>query len=250
MVQAVVDEFLVDLVPDEEQVVLHGQPDDPGELFGGVDGAGRIVGRAEDDGLRPRGELGLDGLLRRQAEPVLDAEGHGDDADRGERGVAVVVRVIRLGDEDLVAGVADDGEGEVDGLRPARRHDDVVGAERNAVGREIAGHGLAELEEALGRAVAEDGLVVGAEGVEDRPRRRDVGVADVQMVDLDPLGLAASAYGLSLRMGEAWISLPRRDTFMDGPSSGDAFGTLGPIIRKSPAPTQWPGQKANPPISL
>ncbi len=65
---------------------------------------------------------------------------------------------------------------EMDGLGAAVRDEDVVRLEGDAVVPEIAGHGLAELEEALGRAVAEDRVAVLVEGVDDRLGRRDVGV--------------------------------------------------------------------------
>jgi len=77
VLQAVVDELLVDLVADEEQVVLLDQADDAPDLLGRVDRAGRVVRRAEQDGLGPRRDPGLDGLDRRQAEAVLDGQRRG-----------------------------------------------------------------------------------------------------------------------------------------------------------------------------
>jgi len=96
---------------------------------------------------------------------------------------------------------ADDREGEVDGLGAAGRDEDLVRAERDAVVREVAGHGLPELQEALGRAVGQDGLAPVVEGVHHRPRGRDVGVADVEVEDLDAAGLGRVGVGLELADG-------------------------------------------------
>ncbi len=150
MTQAVVDELLVNLVPDEEKVVLFGQPHRPLQLLGRVDGPGGIVGRTEEDGLRPRRDPGLDVLFGRQPEAVLDLERQGDDPDGSERRVTVVVRIVGLGDKDLLAGVGHDGKSEVDGLRAARRHHDIVGFDRDAVAVEVAGDGLPQLLESPG----------------------------------------------------------------------------------------------------
>jgi len=65
VLQPIVDELLVDLVADEEEIVLLDQGDDPADLLGRVDGARGIVRGAEQDGLGPGRDLGLDGLGRR-----------------------------------------------------------------------------------------------------------------------------------------------------------------------------------------
>ena len=62
----------------------------------------------------------------RQVEAVLGPGGHRDDLEVAHRGVAVVVGVERLGDDDLVARVGHDVEGEGDGLAAAGGDDDVL----------------------------------------------------------------------------------------------------------------------------
>jgi hypothetical protein len=79
VLQAVVDELLVDLVADEEKVVLLDQGDDAADLLGRVDRPRRVVRGAEEDGFGPRRDLGLDGLGGRQPETVLDPERQRDD---------------------------------------------------------------------------------------------------------------------------------------------------------------------------
>ncbi len=178
-------------------MLLH-QPDDAVDLLRGVDGPRRIVRRTEKDGLGAGCDLGLDGLDRGQAEAVLDAERQGDDLEAGEGGIAVVVRVIGLGNDDLVADISDDGEDEVDGLGPAGRDQDLVRPEGDIVVREVAGDGLPQLKKALGRAIAQDGLAPIVEGLHHRSRGGDVGVADIDVENLDPLGFGLVGVGLQL----------------------------------------------------
>jgi hypothetical protein len=86
--------------------------------------------------------------------------------------------------EAIEAGVADDAEGEQDGLGPAGRDDNVIGGERDVIPAEVIGDGLTQLEEPLGRTVGQDGIFEIAEGVEDRLRGGDIGVTYVQEMDL------------------------------------------------------------------
>jgi len=90
VLQAVVDELLVDLVADEEQVVLLDQADDAPDLLGRVDRAGRVVRRAEQDGLVLgviRASMASTGGRRKP----FSTDSAGDDLQPGEGGVAVVV---------------------------------------------------------------------------------------------------------------------------------------------------------------
>ena len=72
------------------------------------------------------------------------------------------------------------------------------GVEGDAVAAEIAGDGLPQLQKSLGRAVAQDQVVVAPDGVEDGLGRRDVGVADVEVIDFDALGHGRVGVGLEL----------------------------------------------------
>ena len=97
-----------------------------------------------------------------------------DDLEIGQRGVAVVVRVKRLGDDDFVARVADNGKGKEDGFRAAAGDDDVLRRQRNFIAIEITSDRLPQFQKSLGRPVAEDFVVIASDGVEDRLRRRDI----------------------------------------------------------------------------
>ena len=64
MRQAVVDEFLVDFVADEKEVVfLWPGRNDAAEFFGRIDRARRVVGRTEEDGFRPGRDFRFDRLV-------------------------------------------------------------------------------------------------------------------------------------------------------------------------------------------
>ena len=60
----------------------------------------------------------------------------------------------------------------------------MVFGQRNAVAAEVLGDGLPELKETLGRPIGQDFVVEGVKGVDDRPGCRDIGVADIQEINL------------------------------------------------------------------
>jgi len=132
----------------------------------------------------------------------------------------------------------------VDGLGAARRDEDLVGPERDVVLREIAGDGLPQLEKALGRPVGEDGLAPLVERVHHGPRGGNVGIADVEVEDLDPPGFGLVGVGLEF---------PDRGCLDIVPALGDVHGSilrgyrmrpLGVIIEEKTEGKQRPSQSS------
>ena len=180
---AVVGELLVDLVGDEEQVVLLGEGADGLQLLLGIDGAGGVVRRAEEDGARARGQLLFELGDVGEVEAVLGLGGHRHDLQAALRGVAAVVGVEGLGDDDLVAGVGDGVEGEGDGLAAAGGDDDILDLQLDLEIVEVVDHGDLQGLEAVGGAVGEDLLLVIVDLLVKDLGGVDVGLADVQVVD-------------------------------------------------------------------
>jgi hypothetical protein len=179
----VVDELAVNLVGDQEQPVLPAERRHHRQLFGRVDGAGRVVGVADDHEACPPSECELERLLRGHPESTATAARDRDDVQAGHGRERAVVRVERLDDENVVALVRAGDEGEKNRFAATGRRQDLVGCEvetqaarvvmlqRFQVLRGSAGWGVCEnlgLDLPQARAHARRGL--------------DVGLADVEVI--------------------------------------------------------------------
>ena len=101
--------FGEDFVGDEGDVLFRAEAGELFEFAGFQIAAGGVVGMDEENGFRVGGELGFEGL---EVEPPAFgvAEGVLDDLDGFELGEEFEERVRRAGDEDGVAGVAEEFE--------------------------------------------------------------------------------------------------------------------------------------------
>ena len=163
---------VVDLVAVDEQVVADGDVGDGVLDVVGQDGAGRVARVAEEQGLRPRRDRGLDGR-RVEREVVLEAGRDVADDAAGEDDGRDVGDVRGLVEDHLVARVAGRPQREVDGLRGADRDQQLR--------RRVVGDAVAPLEVRGERAPQLDRAVVA----------RVVGPAVVERADAggdDPLG--------------------------------------------------------------
>ena len=151
--------------------------------------AGRVAGVADEDGAGPVGHLGGDVGHGWQGEAVLDArrDRHHLDARHGRK--AVVVRVERLGNDDLVAWLEAGLEGKDEGLTAAGGHDDLFGRDVDANGCIVSGEPLPVGGKAVARAVFDDGAVHALDRIEGHLRGGDVGLADVEVEHLAAGGL-------------------------------------------------------------
>ncbi|OQC34863.1 MAG: hypothetical protein BWX64_02707 [Acidobacteria bacterium ADurb.Bin051] len=181
---AVVDELAVDLVGDQEETVLAAERPDRLELGAGVDGAGRVVRVAEDHGPGARGPRPLELGDRRQVEAVLAAGGDGHQPHPRHRREGGVVRVERLDDQDLVAVVAGGEHREEDRLAAAGGGDDLVALERQPDLLVVALQDTQALR-GSGRGGVGNDLGDVDEARPHRGRRGQVGLADVEVVDVD-----------------------------------------------------------------
>ena len=181
-----VDELAINLVGEQVKVIFLDQIPDPVHLLLGVQIPRGIVGIADEDGLRALVDQFLELLHLGQAEALLDGRDHGaDHRARGDR-ERHVVRVRGLRDDDLVARIQAAQEGEKDRLAAAGGDDDVVGRELDLVAVIVLHKCLSQRPIPLRRAILERGPVDMLERLQRLRRRRQVRLADVQLVDLHP----------------------------------------------------------------
>ena len=164
--------------------MLEREVNDSFHLFPSVDGPGRVVGGTEEDGPSPVGDTALDLIDRREGEPVLGLRRDGDDFQVIRRSIAVVVGVVGLEGDDLLARIGDNGEGEGDRLASPVGDDDLLGGDLQVVVGEVFTDCLPEVGFPLGVTVGNDGSGEVPDGVDDLRGGVDVGLADVQMVDI------------------------------------------------------------------
>ena len=131
--RARVDELAIHLVGEEVQVVFLDQIPDPVHLLLGVQIAGRVVGIADEDGLRALVDQFLELLHLRQAEALVDGGRHRPDHGAGGDREGHVVGIRRFRDDDLVARVQAAQEREQHGLGTAAGDDNLIGPELDLV---------------------------------------------------------------------------------------------------------------------
>ena len=127
------------------------------QLGGGVDGARRVAGVGDPDGARARRDELLDNGRGGQVEPLLGLRGNGHEPGQRGLGERVVVRVEGLGDQQLVAGVAEGHDGEPERLAAAVGDVEVVAVVGDVPGLVVGADGVAEVVVAL-RGRVGDGL--------------------------------------------------------------------------------------------
>ena len=116
-------------------------------------------------------------------------------------GHGVVVGIERLGDQDLVAVVQDAVHGDLQGLAAAVGDKDITGLEVHAQIVVILPDGGDQLGDAGGRRVSQHRQVKMPHGLEICFGRLDVGLADIQVIDLLALGLCRHRVGVELTHG-------------------------------------------------
>ena len=164
---------------DEDGLVLQDLVDGVQSLFG-VDAAGGVVGRGEDDGLGLVRNGGLQ-LLGVDLEAVVGGGEHHLHAPV-QLHDGLIETEIRGGDDDLVAGVHDGGEGNIQRLRCADGGDDLIGRVVEVVlFRLELGDGLQQVGVAVaGRIVGVVGVQGGLGGFLHNLRGIQVGLTDGQ----------------------------------------------------------------------
>ena len=182
VMRAVVGQLGVDLVGDDQDVVLGADARDHSDILLAQRRAGGVVGVVEDDGLGP-GRDGRAELRLGDAElvPALRLDGDGHAVSEGDEGA--VRDVAGLVVDDLVAGIGDGADGEVERLADADGDEDFIGRVVHAaeLPLHVGGEGLAQLEQAEVGGVAGRAALQRVDGVfADVPGGGEVRLADAQ----------------------------------------------------------------------
>ena len=178
-------ELAVDLVREEEQIVLLHHVAYAVHLLARVEISRRVVRVAYQYAARTLVYQLLEPLHLRQRKALLD-RGRDSTYDRTRRDrKGHVIGIRRFRNDDLVSRVQTRHEGEQHSLRPSRRDYDILGRELYLVLVVIPHQFLAQRPVTVARTVFQHLAVYVAQRIQSLLRRRQIGLADVQMIYLD-----------------------------------------------------------------
>ena len=86
----------------------------------------------------------------------------------------------------------------MNGFRPSHSDNDIFGIYFNIIRAKVIGNGLPKVQKSLGGTIAENLLIKLLEGIPDRLRRRNVRLADIDEINMDPPLLGLIGIGLQL----------------------------------------------------
>ena len=214
-----VDELAVRLVADDEQVVRLGDVHHHAHLLRRQHGAGGVAGVGDHDGtgvlVDLRLHLGAVGVVI----AVVGRGGNGVDLRAAGIGHGVVVGIERLGDEDLVAVVEDAVHGDLQRLAAAVGDKDITGVEVHVQIGVILSDRLDQLRDTGGRRIGQHRQIKVLHRVKIRLGRFNIGLADVQVIDLLSLGLRRHRIGVELAHGDSPHLRTLLENFMMDPPS-------------------------------
>ena len=185
----VVDELFVDLVGDDVEAALHGQIGDGLKLRAAPDAAVGVVGRVDDERLRPVGDVGTQ-HVGGDDEVVLLAAAHHHRHAAGHAHHLGIAQPAGRGQKHLVAGIEQHAQGCEDGLLRAAGDDHLRGRVVHAVVQmELFADFLAQIQRARHGRVARDARVDGEFArVVDVFRRAEVRLAGGKTDHVHALG--------------------------------------------------------------
>ena len=168
------------------------------ELFLGEDGAGRVAGVREEDGAGVLVDARLDALTDGELVVLLRRRGDRADGRAGQRDERAVVRVERLGDDDLVALVEDAAERDLQRLAAAGGDEHLLVGDGRVDLAVVVDDGVDHFRHAVGRGVGQDRLAEVLDGLEVGLGGGNIGLADVQVVEL--LAFFGSLIGIGRKL--------------------------------------------------
>ena len=159
--------------------MLSGDVGHEPELFLGEDGAGRVAGVGEENGAGVLVDAGFDALTDGKPVVFLRRRGDGADGRAGERDERAVVRVERLGDDDLIALIEDAAERDLQRLAAAGGDEHLLVGDGRVDLAVVVDDGVDHLRHAVGRGVGQHRLAEVLDGVKIGRGRGDIGLTDV-----------------------------------------------------------------------
>ena len=200
VLRAVIDKVFVDLVRDDVEVVLDGEPADVLKLLAGVDKAVGVVGGVQDDGARPACDGGLD-LAGQELKAVLLPRLHDDGNAARHAHQLRVAHPEGTRHDDLVPLVQQRLEGVEQGvLRAVGDHDLARLVVQAVVAQELLADGLLEVHRARSGRIPRHALVQGLLcGLADVLGRIKIRLARAKAHDVQALGLHLLGLGVDLQ---------------------------------------------------
>ena len=168
------------------------------ELFLGEDGAGRVAGVREEDGAGVLVDARLDALTDGELVVLLRRCGDRADGRAGQRDERAVVRVERFGDDDLVALVENAAERDLQRLAAAGGDEHLLVGDGRVDLAVVVDDRVDHLGHAIGRGVGQDRLAEVLHGLEVGLGGGNIGLADVQVVEL--LAFFGSLIGIGRKL--------------------------------------------------
>ena len=183
-VVGVIDELAVDLVADQVQVVFLGDLGDHLQLLLGQHVAGRVLRVDDCDRAGILVDQGFQLFLVRVVVVLLGDGGHRTDHAAGSLDEGVVVGIEGLGHDHFGAGIQDAEEEDLQGLTAAGRDQNVLLGVLHADAVVVVHDCFLQGLDALGVGVGENLLGEVPNSLEELGGCFDVGLADIQLVDL------------------------------------------------------------------
>ena len=196
-----VHELPVGLVADDEQAMLLGNVHHHAHLLRGQHGAGGVAGVGTHNGPGMLVDLRLDLLAVGVVIPLLGLGGNGMDGRTAGADHGVIVGIKRLGNENLVPVVQNAVHGDLQGLGAAVGNENILRCKMHIQLGVVAADGLDELRHAGGRGILQHRLVEMLHRVKIGLGRLNVGLSDVQMIDLLAFFLGRHRIGMELAHG-------------------------------------------------
>ena len=179
-----VDEFSVNLVAEQIQIVFLDYIPELKHFLAGIEIAGRIVGVADEDSLGLFGNLLLKSLNARKTETILDTGLHAFDHSADRNGKSHIVCIERVGHDHLVTRAQAGQKGEEHGLRTTCSDDNLIRRKVDAVLRIILDHLGPECQITVRGTIFQDFPVDVLESVKRTLRSLDVRLADVKVINV------------------------------------------------------------------
>ena len=183
----VVAEVAVGFVGEKVEAAADSEFPEAFHLFAAVEIAGGVVGVTDHDPLCAGGDERFKFGDGREGESAFYIRSNGFHDYAGGDCKSVVVGVKGLGDDDFVTGVKAAHEPKQDSFGATGGDDDLVVVDVDPYSFIVCGQFAAVAFVPCAMAVFEDFKIEVADSVEGHRGRLDIGLADVEMINLDPL---------------------------------------------------------------
>ena len=180
-----VGELPVHLVADDEQLMLPGNIQHQLQLILGQHRAGGVAGVGDHDGTGVLIDAGFHAGPVGVGVTLLRLGGHRVNGGAGQGDGGMVVGIEGLRDDDLIAVVQNGGHDHLQGLAAAGGRQDIAPLQLHTDALVVGAYRVQQHGDTAGGSVGQDRVMEILNGLVENIRGLNIGLADVQMVDLD-----------------------------------------------------------------